>query len=30
MQTIETVGIIDKNNILKIKHKISDKFLNKS
>ena len=30
MQAIETTGIINNNNILKIKHKINNQFLNKS
>ena len=30
MQAIETTGIINNNNILKIKHKINSQFLNKT
>ncbi len=30
MQAIETIGIINNNNILKIQHKIKKQFLNKS
>ena len=30
MQAIETIGIINNNNILKIQHKINKQFLNKS
>ena len=30
MQAIETTGIINNNNILKIQHKINKQFLNKS